>query len=398
VENPVDRKEPSNNPQAVIFDDVVQITDEFVVTPWEVRGRVDYDKLLRHFGAKPLTRDEIALLEKYAGEVHPLIRRGFFYAHRDFDVIMKWHGGGRPWALYTGRGPSGPVHIGHMVPWILLKWLSDKFNLEVYFQLTDDEKFFDDPEMRLEEATGWAYENALDVIALGFTPDKLHLIVDTKDIKPLYPIAVKVAKKLTWNTVKATFGFTDSTNIGLIFYPSLQIAVAFLPSELRREAVPVLIPCAIDQDPYFRLARDVADVFGYPKPATLYSKFIMALTGESKMSASNPDSAIYTQDDEKTVRRKIMNAFTGGRPTAEEQRKYGGDPDICPVFHYHMLFDPDDASVEKIRQDCRGGALLCGECKLKLYEKLSKFLKEHRERREKARGKVDDYRISAKLR
>ncbi len=398
MENPVDKKEPSNNPQAAIFDDVVQITDEFVVTPWEVRGRVDYDKLLRHFGAKPLTRDEIALLEKYAGEVHPLIRRGFFYAHRDFDVIMKWHGGGRPWALYTGRGPSGPVHIGHMVPWILLKWLSDKFNLEVYFQLTDDEKFFDDPEMRLEEATGWAYENALDVIALGFTPDKLHLIVDTKDIKPLYPIAVKVAKKLTWNTVKATFGFTDSTNIGLIFYPSLQIAVAFLPSELRREAVPVLIPCAIDQDPYFRLARDVADVLGYPKPATLYSKFIMALTGESKMSASNPDSAIYTQDDEKTVRRKIMNAFTGGRPTAEEQRKYGGDPDICPVFHYHMLFDPDEASVEKIRQDCRGGALLCGECKLKLYEKLSKFLKEHRERKEKARGKVDDYRISAKLR
>ncbi len=398
MENPVDKKEPSNNPQAAIFDDVVQITDEFVVTPWEVRGRVDYDRLLRHFGAKPLTRDEIALLEKYAGEVHPLIRRGFFYAHRDFDVIMKWHGGGRPWALYTGRGPSGPVHIGHMVPWILLKWLSDKFNLEVYFQLTDDEKFFDDPEMRLEEATGWAYENALDVIALGFTPDKLHLIVDTKDIKPLYPIAVKVAKKLTWNTVKATFGFTDSTNIGLIFYPSLQIAVAFLPSELRREAVPVLIPCAIDQDPYFRLARDVADVLGYPKPATLYSKFIMALTGESKMSASNPDSAIYTQDDEKTVRRKIMNAFTGGRPTAEEQRKYGGDPDICPVFHYHMLFDPDDASVEKIRQDCRGGALLCGECKLKLYEKLSKFLKEHRERKEKARGKVDDYRISAKLR
>jgi tryptophanyl-tRNA synthetase len=362
-----------------------------------VRGRVDYDKLLRHFGAKPLTPGEVALLEKYAGEVHPLIKRGFFYAHRDFDAILKWHGEGRPWALYTGRGPSGPVHIGHMVPWILLKWFSDKFGLEVYFQLTDDEKFFDDPEMKLEEATSWAYENALDVIALGFTPDRLHLILDTRDIKPLYPIAVKVAKKLTWNTVKATFGFTDSTNIGLIFYPSLQIAVAFLPTELRREAVPVLIPCAIDQDPYFRLARDIADTLGYPKPATLYSKFIMALTGESKMSASNPDSAIYTTDDEKTVKRKVMNAFTGGRPTAEEQRRYGGDPDICPVFHYHMLFDPNDASVEKIRQDCRSGTLLCGECKLKLYDKITKFLKEHREKREKARGNVDQYRISVKL-
>lgn len=371
--------------------------EDFVVTPWEVRGRVDYEKLLKQFGARPLTRSEVEILEKYAGEVHPLIRRGFFYAHRDFDLIMKWHGEGKPWALYTGRGPSGPVHIGHMVPWILLKWLSDKFNLEVYFQMTDDEKFFDDPEMKLEDATKWAYENALDVIALGFDPKRLHIIVDTKDIEPLYPIAAKVAKKLTWNTVKATFGFTDSTNIGLAFYPSLQIAVAFLPTELRGESTPVLIPCAIDQDPYFRLARDIAETLGYPKPATLYSKFIMALTGESKMSASNPDSAIYTLDDEKTVKRKIMNAFTGGKPTAEEQRKYGGDPDICPVFHYHMLFEPDDASVEKIRTDCKTGAMLCGECKLKLHDKISRFLREHRERREKARGKVDDYRLGVKL-
>ncbi|CCC80898.1 tryptophan--tRNA ligase [Thermoproteus tenax] len=370
---------------------------DFVVTPWEVKGKVDYDKLLQQFGARPLTSDQISLLNKYAGEVHPLIRRGFFYAHRDFDEILKWHAQGRPWALYTGRGPSGPVHIGHMVPWILLKWFSDKFGLEVYFQMTDDEKFYDDPELSLRDTTRWAYENALDVIALGFEPDRLHLIVDTLDIKPLYPIAVKVAKKLTWNTVKATFGFTDSSNIGLIFYPSLQIAVAFLPTELRGETTPVLIPCAIDQDPYFRLARDIADGLGYPKPATLYSKFIMALTGESKMSASNPESAIYTVDEPKAVKRKIMNAFTGGRPTAEEQRKLGGNPDICPVFHYHMLLDPDDASVEKIRQDCRSGALLCGECKLRLYEKIERFLKEHKERREKAKDRVDEYRLSVKL-
>ncbi|MFB6490936.1 MAG: tryptophan--tRNA ligase [Thermoproteus sp. AZ2] len=370
----------------------------FVVTPWEVKGRVDYEKLLEHFGAKPLTQADVDLLAKYAGEVHYLIRRGFFYAHRDFDQLLKWHGEGRPWALYTGRGPSGPIHIGHMVPWILLKWFSDKFGAEVYFQMTDDEKFFDDPEMGLSEATKWAYENALDVIALGFTPDRLHLIIDTLDIKYLYKIAVRVAKKLTWNTLKATFGFSDSSNAGLIFYPSLQIAVAFLPTELRGgEATPTLIPCAIDQDPYFRLARDIAETLGYPKPATLYSKFIMALTGESKMSASNPDSAIYTLDDAKTVRRKIANAFTGGQPTAELQRRLGGNPDICPVYQYHLLLDPDDASVKKIYEDCRSGALLCGECKKMLQEKVEKFLKIHIERREKARDKVDEYRISTKI-
>lgn len=367
------------------------------MTPWEVRGRVDYQRLLVQFGVKPLTGEEMGALARYVGEIHPLIRRGFFYAHRDLDWILKWHGEGRRWALYTGRGPSGPVHIGHLVPWILLKWLSDRFGLEVFFQMTDDEKFFDDPEMRLEEATRWAYENALDVIALGFTPDRLHFVVDTLDMKHLYRVAVRVAKKLTWNTVKATFGFTDSTNVGLIFYPSLQIAMAFMPTEIYGEPVPVLIPCAIDQDPYFRLARDVAESLGYPKPATLYSKFIMSLTGDSKMSASNPESAIYTLDDQPTVRRKIMNAFTGGRPTAEEQKKYGGNPDICPVYHYHMLLDPDDENVKKIYQDCRSGALLCGDCKSALYAKVSRFLKQHQEAREKARDKVDQFRITYKF-
>lgn len=369
-----------------------------MVTPWEVKGRVDYQRLLAQFGVKSLTENEVKALAEHAGEVHPLIRRGFFYAHRDLDWILKWHGEGRRWALYTGRGPSGPVHIGHLVPWILLKWLSDRFRLEVYFQMTDDEKFFDDPEMGLEEATRWAYENALDVIALGFTPDRLHIVVDTLDMKYLYRIASRVAKKLTWNMVKATFGFTDSTNVGLAFYPSLQIAMAFLPTELYGEPVPVLIPCAIDQDPYFRLARDIADSLGYPKPATIYSKFIMALTGDSKMSASTPESAIYTTDEPAAVRRKVMNAFTGGRPTAEEQRRYGGNPDICPVYHYHMLLDPDDSVVKKVYEDCRSGSLLCGECKAALYQKVAGFLERHREAREKARGNVDQFRISVKLR
>ena len=37
------------------------------------------------------------------------------------------------------------------------------------------------------------------------------------------------------------------------------------------------------------------------------------------------------------------------------------------------------------------------QCKLKLYDKITKFLKEHKERREKARGTVDQYRIGVKL-
>ena len=38
-----------------------------------------------------------------------------------------------------------------------------------------------------------------------------------------------------------------------------------------------LIPCAIDQDPYFRMTRDVAPRLGHHKPALIESRFFPAL-------------------------------------------------------------------------------------------------------------------------
>ena len=371
---------------------------EYAVTPWEVKGKVDYLRLAKEFGVQLLTEDDLSILRDLTGgDVHYLIRRGFFYAHRGFREVLNRAKLGESWALYNGRGPSGDLHVGHLVPWILTKWFVDKFNVHYFFELTDDEKFLVREGYTLEETNRLAYDNALSLIALGFTPDKLHIIVDSDDIKYLYKIAVKVAKKLTLSTVKNTFGFTDSNNIGATFFPAIEIAVAFLPTELFGKETPVLIPTAIDQDPYFRLARDVAESLNYPKPATLYSKFLPGLTGEDKMSASNPDSALYVNDDEKEVRRKIMNAFTGGQPTVELQRKLGGNPDSCPVYRYHMLLDDNDEAVKKIYEDCRGGRLLCGECKLMLYDKVKSFLSRHRELRERAKDKVNDYRVSVKF-
>ncbi len=371
---------------------------DFIVTPWEVKGKVDYLRLAREFGVQLVTEDDVRLLaELTGGEVHYLIRRGFFYAHRDLRAILERQKKGLKWALYSGRGPSADLHIGHLVPWILAKWFVDKFNVEYFFEMTDDEKFLVKEGYTLDETNKYAYENALDLIALGFPPDRLHIIIDTEDIAYLYKIAVRVAKKLTLSTIKHTFGFSDSTNVGAAFFPTLEIAVAFLPTELYKEEVPVLIPTGIDQDPYFRLARDIASSLGYPKPSTIYSKFIPGLTGEDKMSASNPDSAIYITDDEKEVKRKIMNALTGGQPTAELQRRYGGNPDACVVYKYYLLFEENDEVVRRIYESCRGGSLLCGECKSRLFEKIQKFLERHRELRERARDRIWDYRISAKF-
>lgn len=372
--------------------------EESHVTPWEAEAFVDYDRLVKIFGAKPLTDREVSALSEAAGEIHLMVRRRVFYSHRDFDVFLEVFKSGKRCVLYTGRGPSGHTHLGHILPWIFTKWLQDRLGLELFFQMTDDEKYWHGESGSLEEFNSLAYENILDLAALGLDPAKTHVIIDSEDIRFLYPIAVRVAKKITYSTQKATFGFTDSTNIGMVFYPVLQISVAFLPTELYNEHVMVLIPAGIDQDPYWRIARDIAPSLNYPKPAQIHNKLLPGLGIGGKMSSSKPETAIYTTDPPEIAVQKVMKSYTGGQPTAEMQRKYGGNPDACPVYKmYEMLFEEDDKKLLERYYACKSGAILCGECKKELAERVAKFLREHQERRRKAIDYVEKYLIRHKF-
>ena len=224
-------------------------SERFEVTPWEVKGVVNYEKLMKIFGTKPITKELKEELKRLAGnELHMLIRREVFYTHRDLDLIIKDIKEGNGFFLYTGIGPSGPMHIGHLIPFVLTQWFQQKFHTNVYIEITDDEKFLMDKVKSLDEAKRWAYENILDIIALGFDPDKTFIFLDSEYMGNLYPLLIKIAKKLSFNEVKAAFGFTTESNIGILFFPTLQIAPTFF--EKRR----CLIPCAIDQDPYWRLS------------------------------------------------------------------------------------------------------------------------------------------------
>ncbi len=367
--------------------------DDFKVTPWDVEGIVDYQRLIEKFGTTPIDNEMLRRIKEDFGELHIFLRRKIFFSHRDFDIILNRYEKNEKFALYTGRGPSGHTHLGHIMPWIFTKYLQDKTGANLYFQLTDDEKFLHNRDLTLEDTHSFAYENALDIIAVGFDPEKTFIFTDTDYAKTLYNIAIKIAERVTFSTVRAVFGFENSTNIGMIFYPAIQAAPCFLPSDLENEKMPVLIPAAIDQDPYWRITRDVAEKIGYHKPTALHCALLPSLQGPGgKMSASDPDSAIFTVDTEKDVRRKIGNAFTGGKKSLKEQREEGGDPDVCSVFQYlHYLFEENDASLEQRERDCRRGNVICGECKKYLTEKVVSFLKMHQERREKAKDILDDF-------
>ncbi len=362
--------------------------DDFIVTPWHVEGDIDYDKLIKQFGTEKLSTQILDRIKKIAGEDHFMLRRGIFFSHRDMKQLLDEYEKGNKFFLYTGRGPSGHTHIGHLIPWVFAKWLQDKFGVNMYFQLTDDEKFFAKQNLTLEETNKFAHENALDFIALGFKPENTKIIINTQNIQTLYPIAAKVAKKINFSNTKAVFGFTNETNIGMIFYTSLQSAPCFL------EDKPVLIPLGVDQDPHFRLTRDIAPKIGKIKPAIIHNIMIPALQGPGgKMSASEDSGTIFTTDSPEVVKNKINKyAFSGGQPDIEQHRKLGGDPDIDVSYQYlRIFFEPDDNKLKQIYDDYKSGKLLTGELKAILIEKMNEFLKGHQERREKARDQLNKF-------
>ena len=372
--------------------------DDMVVTPFKVSGKLDYDRLIKEFGTQRITEELKERMYKIAGDRHVLLERDLFFSHRDLGWILNEYEKGNKFVIYTGRGPSGHTHIGHLVPWMFTKWFQDRFKTRLYFQMTNDEKYFFNSHLSIDDVRKYTYENTLDLLALGFEPEDTYIIQDIEHIDMLYEIAVEVARKVTFSTVKATFGFDNSTNIGSIWHPAIQSVPAFIHSWIYGKKTPCIIPCAIDQDPFWRVTRDIAEKLGYYKPASIQCSFVPGLKEGGKMSASEPMSAIFTTDTPKQAKKKVMAAFTGGRTTVEEQRKLGGDPDICSVYkYYNFIFMPDDKDLADIEQKCRGGEILCGECKQILAPMMMEFLEKHQAAREEVKDRVDEF-SAARLR
>ena len=190
-------------------------------------------------------------------------------------------------------------------------------------------------------------------------------------------------------------------NIGKIHFAAIQAAPSFSNSFPQIfgsvSNVPCLIPCAIDQDPYFRLTRDVAAKLKYPKPALIHSKFFPALQGpQTKMSASDANSSIFMTDTPNQIKNKInKHGFSGGQETEEEHRRLGGNPDVDVSYQYLTFMLDDDEELAKLYnvsvdvtsssdsnlyrlrqiQDYKAGTLLTGQLKARCIHVLQDLVK-----------------------
>ncbi|KAE9978714.1 hypothetical protein BLS_000368 [Venturia inaequalis] len=384
--------------------------------PWNVSAGTDAEGKEKEFDYVAISKQwntkllDQALLDRFqqltGKKPHRWLRRRLFFSHRDFELILNRYERGEPFFLYTGRGPSSDsMHIGHTIPFEFTKWLQDTFDVPLVIMLTDDEKALFKENLTLEDCMQFARDNAKDIISMGFDKKKTFIYQDTKYFGGHMLLnAWEFSKAITFNQVRGAFGFDESTNVGRLFFPSLQCVAAFATSypeiwgddpnsDLRSKKtakIPCLIPCAIDQDPYFRLVRENCHRMRFPgpKPALIHSKFLTALQGAGgKMSASNPNSAIFMSDTPNQIKKKInQHAFSGGQETLELHRELGGNPDIDVAYQYLTYFYEDDEKLQGIYDDYKSGTLLTGDLKKLCIELMQGYVKEFQE----ARAKVTD--------
>ena len=334
------------------------------------------ERLISEFGAKPLDAEILARWEKVTGvRPHMFMRRGLFFAHRELTQILDAKERGKPILIYTGRGPSSDaLHLGHLVPFILTKYMQDALDCYLVVQVTDDEKYMRDLELDWDTIQRYTNSNIRDILAQGFNPEKTFIMRESKHFDINVPFLTEMSKVMSLHVTQSLFGFSADHSVGYVVFPAKQIAPAFamyftkLFGNVAKDTV-VLIPCGREQDPYFRQAREMAKRLKLKRVSTIYGRFIPALQGDKKMTASKRESAIYLTDTPDDVRDKIMNhAYTTESPDGANLEK-----DV--VFQYLSALDDDDEFIEDCRRRYGPGELKEGETRMPVIEVKERLIK-----------------------
>ncbi len=363
---------------------------ETKVTPWEVKGTIDYDKLIKEFGLQPLHHLPKPFL------THPLFRRGIVFAHRDFGRIAEAIEQKKPFVMMTGLMPSGKFHFGHkMVADQIIFY--QQLGAKVYLTVADIEAYNsrlpDMAELRRTAIT----EYLTNYVALGLDLKKCDFYfqsrrsADGKKASAYYSLAAMLARHATYNEFQAIYGDISPGKMTASLLQAADMLHPQLP-EFEGGPIPIIVPVGADQDPHLRLARDVSQrikEFKFLQLSSTNHKFLPGLGG-GKMSSSDPTSYIALTDTPEEASMKIRKyAFSGGQATIEEHRKKGGNPDVDVSFQMLKYgLEPDDKKLARIEADYRSGKLLSGELKQYTIEKITTFLKEHQRKRNQAEKTV----------
>ncbi len=293
--------------------------------------------------------------------------------------------------ILSGMRPSGRLHLGHLEG-VLKNWVKLQDEYDCFFFVADWHALTDnlDTSQRKENIL----QMLIDWLSGGIDPEKSTIFIQSEipEHAELH-VLLSMSTPVPWLERCPPFkdrvrdvSSAENASYGLLGYPVLQTSDIIM---YKADFVPV----GEDQLAHLELSREIVrrfnsvygKVFPEPQPMLTSSPKVLGLDGR-KMSKTYRNS-ILLSDDEEAVRAKVKTMITD---PARAYRKDKGHPEVCNVFTYRKKFEPD--SLGEIEKACRVAKIGCAECKEKLADCISPYLKPIQGQRKKYEREADSIR------
>ena len=285
--------------------------------------------------------------------------------------------------VFSGMRPTGRLHLGHLAG-ALTNWIKLQNDYNCFYCIVDWHALMSDYADTSSLRTNCG-EVLLDWLASGLDPEKCTIFVQSH--VPQHAelnLALSMVAPLGWLYRCPTYKEQilnlqnkDLSTYAFLGYPVLMAADILL---YKAEIVPV----GEDQSAHLELTRELARRFNSFYGSVLLEPQIMLTptpkvpgTDGRKMSKSYGNS-IYIADEPAVMWEKIRTMVTD---PARERRTDPGDPDKCPVWDLHKVFNNDEQEKAEIDRGCRTAGIGCVECKKKLLVHVERVMGPIREKR-----------------
>ena len=313
---------------------------------------------------------------------HSYMETGMTVGSRDADIFMQSLTDGQRCKVLVSVAIDGRPHLGHGTFASILEHFQN-MGAEVTIGFRDE---LGD----IGQARALMSEYLMSMATSGLDLDRAEFYLQ-QDSQSIVRTAFELGEAIPLSVLNSALGLRLRDSATDTFLPLLRIADILHLQQLEAGGpCRTLVLDGIGGDVYVRMARNVAERFGFLKPSALYLRPLRNLTtyedpqtGDAVEVMTNrvPPGRISYEDDPSDIRRRINRAYTGGRGTLEEQREMGGNPDprVCSVSSLHAFYaTPNPQEYRELQTRCRAGELLCGECKASAVDRLLEYFDRHR--------------------
>lgn len=271
--------------------------------------------------------------------------------------------------LVSGVRPTGLLHIGHLEG-MLKNTASLQEKYECYPFIADWHSLTDVTDT--SNLHHYILQAAVDWLSAGIDPEKSTLFIQSHvpehaELSTLLTMITPVSwleRCPTYKDKVQDLNQREGPSTGLLEYPVLMTSDVIVYKA-------AVVPVGADNVAHLEISREIVrrfnhiygDVFPEPQPLLTETAELPGLDGR-KMSKSYGNT-IQLSDPPETTRKNIMKMVTD---PGRVRRNDPGNPDVCPVFAYHKVYNPDE--VPKIDKDCRSAAIGCVDCKRNLTDNM----------------------------